>query len=282
MTTEQPAPATSDLYAVFGNPVEHSKSPQIHAMFAQQCCQHMRYEKRLAELDRFSDAMADFIADGGKGANITVPFKIEAYELCDRLSERARSAGAVNTFHFVDGEIFGDNTDGIGLVTDIMRNAGQALQGQRVLLLGAGGASRGVLLPLLQERPAKLCIANRGAANAHALHAAFMPFAGDTEFCASGLDEIKGEYDVIINATSASLGSQRPDISSQVIAADAFVYDMVYGKTLSPFLEWAQAHEARVRDGLGMLVEQAAHAFLLWRQVMPETAQVHIRLRSEL
>ncbi|MBI3229167.1 MAG: shikimate dehydrogenase [Burkholderiales bacterium] len=270
------AQAAPDLYAVFGNPIAHSKSPRIHAIFAQQCGHTLRYEKRLAPLDGFAASVQAFIAEGGRGANVTVPFKLEAHALADELAPAAR----------VDGKILGDNTDGAGLVTDIVERAGQAIAGRRVLVLGAGGATRGVLLPLLQQGPQQLLVANRTASTAQQMVAQFQhDFAasiGHTAFAACGLDHIAGQFDLIINATSASLQAQVPTLPENVFATDAMAYDMVYGKDLTPFLAYAQQRGARVRDGLGMLVEQAARAFFIWRQIQPETHAVYAALRSEL
>ena len=269
----------ADLYAVFGNPIAHSKSPQIHAMFAKQTGQCMQYEKRLAPLDGFSTSIADFIAQGGRGANITVPFKLQAHALASQLSARALAAGAVNTLSFIDGQIHADNTDGLGLVRDIVHNAGQTIAGQRVLILGAGGATRGTLLPLLQEAPHSLTVANRTASNAAALAQAFANQAGDCQLHACGLAEIHGQFDLIINATSASLNAEMPTLPEGIFAPEALAYDMVYGNT--PFLAYAQERGARCRDGLGMLIEQAAEAFFIWRKVRPETAAVFATLLSE-
>ena len=225
-----------DLYAVFGNPIAHSKSPQIHAMFARQTGQQMHYEKRLAPLDGFAASIAEFIAQGGRGANITVPFKLQAHAIANQLSPRALAAGAVNTLSFIDGQIHADNTDGLGLVRDIVHNAGQAIAGQRVLILGAGGATRGALLPLLEEAPHSLTIANRTASNATALAQAFASHAAACQLQACGLNEIHGQFDLIINATSASLHADMPALPEDIFAPHALAYDMVYGNT--PFLAY--------------------------------------------
>lgn len=271
----------SDLYAVFGNPIAHSKSPHIHAAFAAALGQAMRYEARLAPVDGFAEAIAEFVAAGGKGANVTVPFKEEAFRLASRLSERAARAGAVNTLCFAGNEIFGDNTDGAGLVRDITHNLGCSLAGKRILLIGAGGASRGVIAPLLAERPASLAIANRTAAKAEALAAAFADLApvegGDFGRFAGRC------FDVLINATSASLSGESLPLPEGVFAPGSLAYDMMYGKGETPFLQLAREQGAgRCADGLGMLVEQAAEAFFVWRGVRPETASVLTGLRAGL
>ncbi|MBI5784608.1 MAG: shikimate dehydrogenase [Rhodocyclales bacterium] len=264
----------TDRYVVIGNPIAHSKSPHIHALFAAATGQDMSYAALLAPLDGFAAAVRDFIAAGGCGANVTVPFKEEAFRLATRLSERARAAGAVNTLSFSGGEIFGDNTDGAGLVRDLKVNLGVAVAGKRVLLLGAGGAAHGVILPLLAERPATLTIANRTADKALALARSFAGCAG------CGLEALAGrEFDLVINATSVGLsGGESPRLTFSY-APGALAYDMVYGKD-TDFLRQAAAAGARTADGLGMLVEQAAEAFLVWRGTRPDTTRVLAELRS--
>ncbi len=271
-----------DRYCVFGNPIAHSKSPDIHAAFAAQTGQQLSYERRLAPLDGFAAAVQDFIAEGGKGANVTVPFKLEAVKVAQALTIRARAAGAVNTLHFTDEGIIGDNTDGAGLVADIVRNAGVPITGKRVLLLGAGGAARGVVLPILEYRPAQLVIANRTVATAEALVEQFAALGGEGVVSACGYAEIQGAYDIIINATSASLSAELPPVPASVFAPGALALDMMYGAQPTVFLQFAAQHGARLRDGLGMLVEQAAEAFSLWRGVQPETAAVLKALREQL
>jgi shikimate dehydrogenase len=264
----------TDRYIVIGNPIAHSKSPRIHALFAAATGQDMSYEARLAPLDGFAATVREFVAAGGRGANVTVPFKEEAFRLATRLSERARAAGAVNTLSFDGAETLGDNTDGAGLVRDLKANLGAALAGKRVLLLGAGGAARGVILPLLAERPAELQIANRTADKALALARAFAGCAG------CGLEALAGrEFDVVINATSAGLSAGVWPRLTFAYAPDALAYDMVYGRD-TDFLRQASAAGIRTADGLGMLVEQAAEAFLVWRGVRPDTARVLAELRS--
>ena len=269
-----------EQYVVIGNPIAHSKSPAIHAQFAAQTKQVMNYERMLAPLDDFAGAVKKFISDGGRGANVTVPFKLDAYRLATDLTPRARAAGAVNTLKFEAGRILGDNTDGVGLVRDIVHNAGIALAGRRILLLGAGGAARGVILPILSEHPAGLVIANRTAARAHELVA---EFAGQsTSLVASNFSDLSGQFDIIINATSASLSAALPEIANTLLGRQTFVYDMMYGAQPSVFMQWAAEQGATVRDGLGMLVEQAAESFFLWRGVRPDTAPVYDWLRAQL
>jgi shikimate dehydrogenase len=263
----------SDHYAVVGNPIGHSLSPRIHALFAAQCGQDMRYEALLAPLDGFAATVRDFVAAGGRGANVTVPFKEEAYRLATGLTERARAAGAVNTLSFAGGDILGDNTDGAGLVRDIAVNLAWPIVGRRVLLLGAGGAARGVILPLLGEAPVSLTVANRTAAKALQLAAAF-PGIGGCGF--AGLAGLS--FDLVINATSAGLSEAALPLPAGLFAPDGLAYEMVYGKE-TPFLCQAAAAGARTADGLGMLVEQAAEAFRVWRGRIPDTAPVLAALR---
>jgi shikimate dehydrogenase len=263
----------TDRYAVFGHPIAHSKSPQIHAAFARQTGQDMSYEAILAPRDGFAASVADFVAAGGRGANVTVPFKEEAYKLASRLSPRAQRAGAVNTLLFDDG-ILGDNTDGAGLVADLTRNLHCALAGKRILLVGAGGAARGVIDPLLEQSPAELVIANRTIGRAQELA---MLFGRGIRAC--GFDAIDTPFDLVINATAAGLAGELPPLSPAIFTADTLAYDMMYGRD-TPFLSFAHAHGAATADGLGMLVEQAAEAFALWRGVRPDTAPVIAMLRT--
>lgn len=273
-----------DRYCVIGNPIAHSKSPAIHAAFAAQTGQRLTYEACLAPLDDFAGTVRSLIAQGCRGANVTVPFKLEAAALCSALTPRAQAAGAVNTLVFeAGGAIRGDNTDGAGLVADIVRNAGVALTGKRVLLLGAGGAARGVILPLLGEGPRELVIANRTVANAQALADQFQPLAqrGQT-VRASAFETLDGQFDVIVNGTSASLQAALPPIPPTVFGTGALALDMMYGREPTVFLQFAARHGAAVRDGLGMLVEQAAEAFSLWRGVRPATQPVLEELRQTI
>jgi shikimate dehydrogenase len=271
----------TDRYCVLGNPVEHSRSPAIHARFAAQCGQDIAYEAMLAPLDGFAATVRQFVAAGGKGANVTVPFKEEAFHLCTLRSARAERAGAVNTLDFSGAGIFGDNTDGAGLVCDIESNLGLALYGRRILLLGAGGAVRGVIAPLLACRPARLFIANRGAERAESLARQFADIAAVD---AGNFAKTSGQiFDVVINATSASLAGESLPLPAGIYAPGSLAYDMMYGKGETPFLAQARQQGAgRLADGLGMLVEQAAEAFLVWRGVRPETAPVLAELRAQL
>lgn len=271
----------TDLYCVFGNPVAHSKSPVIHAAFSELTGQALRYEARLAPVEDFAGSLQAFLAEGGRGCNVTVPFKEQAWALAEVRSPRAEKAGAVNTLlPGKDGRLYGDNTDGVGLVRDLVQNAGIALAGKRVLVLGAGGAVRGVLSPLLAERPALLVVANRTAAKAEVLAALF---ADEGVISGCGFEALPGrQFDVVINGTSASLQGDLPPLPDGLLATGALAYDMMYGAEPTIFLRWAAAQGAYTRDGLGMLVEQAAEAFFLWRQVRPPTAEVLAQLRASL
>ncbi len=268
-----------DQYRVFGNPIKQSRSPFIHQTFAQNTNQVLNYETKLAGLNDFKRAIANFIDQGGKGANVTVPFKEQALEISDELSDRAHLAGAVNTLTFKNGKIYGDNTDGEGLVQDLLRNNVQ-IESSRILLLGAGGAAKGVILPLLAQNPSRVVIANRTVSKADALIEQFH----DKRLSACGFEETSDKiYDVIINATSASLSGKLPAISASVITEHTACYDMVYGKELTPFLDWASAQGAgKVIDGVGMLVSQAAVSFAIWRDVKPEVESVIALLKRPL
>ncbi|HEX5675855.1 MAG TPA: shikimate dehydrogenase [Azonexus sp.] len=263
----------TDRYAVFGHPIAHSKSPQIHAAFARQTRQDMTYEAILAPRDGFAASVTAFVKAGGRGANVTVPFKEEAFRLASRLSPRAQRAGAVNTLVFDDG-ILGDNTDGAGLVADLTCNFHCALAGKRILLVGAGGAARGVIEPLLDQSPAEFVIANRTASRAQELAELF---GRGVRACA--FDTVDTPFDLVINATAASLAGELPPLSPRIFTADTLAYDMMYGRD-TPFLAFARSHDASTADGLGMLVEQAAEAFYLWRGVRPDTAPVIASLRA--
>ena len=273
-----------DRYAVIGNPIAHSKSPRIHAEFARQTGQAMHYEAILGPESGFSDTVRAFAASGGRGMNVTVPFKLEAFDLADQLSERAQAAGAVNTLSFRADGIHGDNTDGIGLIRDLEDNLACPLAGKRVLLLGAGGAARGVMLPLLEARPTVLTIANRTPERATELAEHFHPLCQDTELRASTFEALgETDVDLIINATSASLSSAVPPLPASAYAGCELAYDMMYGAEPTAFMRHALAHGAhRVADGLGMLVEQAAESFRLWRGVSPATGTVLAQLRLQL
>lgn len=273
----------ADRYVVIGNPIAHSKSPQIHARFAQQTGEPVAYDRLLAPLDGFEASVRDFIAGGGRGANVTVPFKLEAFALATERSARADAAGAVNTLTFEGSRIIGDNTDGVGLVRDIAAGAGVAIAGRRVLLLGAGGAARGVILPLLDQAPGQIVIANRTLAKAEELAEQFRRHPGQAgRLSAAPFDALDGAFDIIINATSASLSAELPPIPASAFSAQTFAYDMMYGAQPTVFMQAAATHGAAVRDGLGMLVEQAAEAFFVWRGVRPDTAPVYAWLRSQL
>jgi shikimate dehydrogenase len=269
-----------DRYAVFGNPIKHSKSPLIHAMFAQQCSQQMLYRAVRVELDGFAQAASNFFNGGGLGLNVTVPFKREAFEFANRLSERAARAGAVNTLtRAPDGVIEGDNTDGIGLVRDLIANLGWAVQGLRVLLIGAGGAARGVLEPLLRECPQELLVVNRTGDRAAQLAVEF----ADVGAMQGGAYDLIGarQFDLVINATSAGLSGVMPELPGSLLTERSCCYDMVYGAEPTPFMRWSAFHAAwAVADGLGMLVEQAAESFYIWRGVRPETGPVISELRQ--
>ncbi len=273
----------TDRYVLFGNPVAHSLSPAIHAAFAAQSGQDMSYERQLVALDEFAIAAGRFFAGGGRGANITLPFKADAHRFADRLTDRARRAGAVNTLVVeADGGVRGDNTDGVGLVRDLTANLGWGIAGQRVLVLGAGGATRGALGPLLEQRPALLHIANRTAEKAMALAREFADLGA---VCAGGYPELANEapFDLLINATSASLSGEVPPLPITVFGDRSAAYDMMYGAAPTAFLRWAEARGvAALADGLGMLIEQAAEAFALWRGVRPQTPPVIGRIRAEL
>ena len=265
----------TDRYAVFGHPIAHSKSPQIHAAFARQTGEDVVYEARLAPLDGFADSVAQFIAAGGRGANVTVPFKEEAFKLANRLSPRAQRAGAVNTLVFDVEGIAGDNTDGAGLVADLTRNLNRSLAGKRILLLGAGGAARGVIEPLLEQQPAALVIANRTISRAQELADLF-----GHGITACSFDAADAPFDIVINATAASLAGELPPLSSRIFTPNTLAYDMMYGRD-TPFLSFARTHGAATADGLGMLVEQAAEAFYVWRGVRPDSAPVIAALRQD-
>jgi len=268
-----------DRYAVVGNPVAHSLSPQIHSAFAAQTGADIEYTRLLAPQDGFAAEVEAFRQAGGRGLNITLPFKLEAWAMATRRSERAEQAQAVNTLKFEGTEIFGDNTDGAGLVRDIEFNHGVAIAGKRVLLLGAGGAARGVMLPLIARKPADLVVANRTVAKAQDLAAHFSRWG----HCTASSFEALGSaaFDLVINATSASVAGALPPLRNGIFAAGSLAYDMMYGAKAQLFLEFARGLGAtQTADGLGMLVEQAAESFFLWRGVRPQTAPVLSMLRA--
>ena len=270
-----------DRYAVIGNPVTQSKSPQIHALFAHENGQDIAYGRLLAPLDGFRETAERFRAEGGRGLNVTVPFKEEAYRLATVHSERARAAEAVNTLRFDANAIFGDNTDGAGLVRDIRDNLGVAIAGLRILLLGAGGAARGVIAPLLAEGPTELTVANRNIERARALERHFAPHSGPLVRSSTYSALSGGRFDIVVNATSASLTGALPPVPGGVFAAGSLAYDMMYGREPTPFLEWARGQGAGLAaDGLGMLIEQAAESFFVWRGIRPRTATVFASLQA--
>lgn len=269
-----------DRYAVFGNPIGHSKSPFIHTLFARQTNQNMTYTAQLAAVDGFEQAMNDFFAHGGRGCNITVPFKEQAFQLADRLTERAQLAGAVNTLKKLDdGVLLGDNTDGEGLVQDLLQHQ-VALTGAKILLIGAGGAARGVIKPLLDQHPADLVITNRTFSKAEMLS---QQFAAYGSVVAQPMETLATSFDVVINSTSASLEGEIPQISPLIFANHSVTYDMMYSNQLTVFNQWAKDNGCySVYDGLGMLVAQAAESFMLWRGLRPGTKQVLRELRKNL
>mgnify|MGYP001312373797 CR=1 FL=1 len=274
----------TDLYCVMGNPIAHSRSPWIHARFAQLTGQSLDYGARLVPVDGFAQALHDFAAAGGRGCNVTVPFKLEAAQLATTRSERVQLAGAANTLVFEGGAIHADNTDGLGLVADITQGAGEPLAGRDVLIAGAGGAAAGVLGPILREGPRRVAIINRTHARAQALvdsHAALASLQ-KTELLALDGQALDADFDLIINATASSLQGGAPPVPAHALRPGCLAYDMMYGPAAQGFLGWARGHGAQARDGLGMLVEQAAESFLIWRGVRPPSAQVLAELRSSL
>ncbi len=270
----------TDRYAVIGNPIAHSKSPLIHAEFARQTGQDISYTALLATRESFVSAVGDFIGQGGKGMNVTVPFKEQAWKyLATDITPRAASARAVNTLIFKDGKIIGDNTDGVGLLRDIEANLEFPVAGTRVLLMGAGGAARGVLPALMSRRPATFSIVNRNMDKARELIGRFTASGNLSVTNYSGLSG--SQFDLVINATSSSMNDELPPLPKGIFTAGALAYDLMYGKGLTPFLKFAQSQDAaKLADGLGMLVEQAAESFLVWRGVRPDTRPVIDMLKS--
>lgn len=272
----------TDRYAVIGNPIAHSKSPQIHTLFAEQTGEPVRYEALLGPIDGFVTTVNAFAAEGGRGLNVTVPFKNEAFVLASDYSERALRANAVNTLSWQPAtqNWHGDNTDGVGLVRDLTRNLNIELKGKRLLLLGAGGAAQGVLGPLLDAEPSLVHIANRTAAKAVSL-AQYFSDSGETS--GGGWNSLVGQqFDVVINGTAASLAGELPPLPEGLLADNAACYDMMYGAKPTPFMLWASEQGASAFDGLGMLVEQAAESFNVWRGVLPEALPVIQALRQQL
>lgn len=270
----------SDLYAVMGNPINHSKSPQIHSAFAEQTQQDLIYSAILVPREKFKEE-ADSFFRNGLGLNVTVPFKEDAWQYADTYSSRALRAGAVNTLiKKEDGSIYADNTDGIGMVRDITVNNDCDIAGKRVLVLGAGGAVRGILEPVLEEKPLEVVVANRTVSKAQRLAEDFSDI-GTIVGC--GFDQIEGQFDLIINGTSASLSGELPPIPESVIHQNTICYDMMYGAEPTIFNQWAASHNAALTlDGLGMLVEQAAESFTTWRGVRPDSAPVISSMRNSL
>ena len=271
----------TDRYAVIGNPIGHSKSPLIHGAFAQATGQDMEYTTIEGPLDGFKTTVQAFIAAGGRGMNVTIPFKLQAFELATDPLESARLAGAVNALKFEGDRIYADNFDGLGLVNDIQRNLGVSLAGKRVLLCGAGGATRGAIVPIALQKPALLAVANRSADKAHQLK---RDFAAHVALQTGGFEDLAGEsFDVVLNATSTGLTQAALPLPAGVFATGALAYELVYGKGLTPFLKQAQAAGAtHIADGVGMLVEQAAEAFAWWRSARPDTRPVIDRLTVPL
>lgn len=267
-----------DRYAVIGHPVAHSRSPEIHAAFARECNEHIQYERLLAPLTGFMETVEAFRNSGALGANVTLPFKIEAFEYANKCTGRAERGGSVNTLRFDDDNIVGDNTDGIGLCRDIERNLGQPLQGARILLIGAGGAARGVVGALLECAPETLAITNRTHAKAQTI---IDELGGGKSICALTFAALSSRrFDILINATSASLTADLPPVPVSCFGQNALAYDMMYGKGMTPFLALAASAGTRTSDGLGMLVEQAAEAFYVWRGVRPSTQPVLDQIRK--
>ena len=272
-------------YVVAGNPVAHSRSPFIHAAFAAQTGEPLVYERLLCPLDAFAATVRAFARDGGSGCNVTIPFKLEACALAERLTARAELAGACNTLRFDDDGWHGDNTDGAGLVRDIEKNAGVELRGLRVLLIGAGGAAAGALGALMASGAREVVVANRGVERARSLVERHRHGLGDTAgaaVAAASLDACGAGFDVVVNATSSSVSGAPVPVGARVLARGALAVDMMYGAPAAPFLAWARANGAVARDGLGMLVEQAAESFFFWRGVAPETRPVLDALRASL
>lgn len=269
-----------DQYLVYGNPISQSKSPFIHTLFARQTLQEMEYSSRAPEVGNFLNEVSAFFKNGGRGCNITAPFKEEAFQFADRLTERAQLAGAVNTLKKLDdGEILGDNTDGEGLVQNLLQYQ-VPLKGSRILLLGAGGAARGVIKPLLDQKPAQLTIVNRTYDKAEQLVQIFDKFGNvNTEH----MEKVNTSFDIVINSTSASLYKQVPNISTNIFCSTSIAYDMTYGSGMTTFNQWATDHGvAKAYDGLGMLVGQAAESFMLWRGLRPGSKQILRELRKNL
>lgn len=269
----------TDHYAVIGNPISHSKSPLIHTKFAKQTGQDLDYITREIPLDGLATGLKQLQAEGFKGINITVPFKEQAWQIVSNKSDHATRAGAINTILFKDdGSLYGDNTDGIGLCRDLVDNHQIELKGKRLLLLGAGGAARGVIEPLLSYQPKELIVANRTASKAEYLADMFGDFGN---ISGGGFNDLSGSFDVIINATAASLHGEVPPLADTILKPNASCYDMMYSDTDTAFISWSKQHGAtKAIDGLGMLIEQAAEAFRIWRGIKPETQAVMSLIRN--
>lgn len=267
-----------DNYAVFGNPIAHSKSPLIHAAFAKQTNQNLTYSAECVPLDGFAQQVGDFFKKGGKGLNVTVPFKLEAFVLAQSRTERAEIAGAINTLWIGKcGTLSGDNTDGVGLLRDIMINQAFDINNKKILILGAGGAVRGIIAPLLSANPQHIIIANRTLSKAAEL-AAIDP----KKMQSCGFDDLNGEtFDLIINGVSSGLHGEMPNIPKNILKNNGLAYDMVYGNKKTPFMEWAEHQNCKAVDGVGMLVEQAAEAFFIWRGLRPETLPIIKSLKNQ-
>lgn len=284
MSATQATVGAADRYAVLGHPVAHSRSPFIHGAFAASTGQALSYERVLAPLDGFEATLRAFAASGARGCNVTVPFKFDAFRLCARHSPRAGLAEAANVVCFDEQGWYADNTDGVGLIADIERNAGQTVAGLRVLLIGAGGAGAGVLGPLLEAGPSEVALANRTVERAEQLchrHAA-LAAQHQVALAAHSLAAPGAAFDLVLNASASSLAGDAAPVPASALRPGALVVDLMYGPAAEGFLQWAEAQGARARDGLGMLVEQAAEAFALWRGVRPETAPVLVALRAQL
>jgi shikimate dehydrogenase len=274
----------TDRYAVIGNPIAQSKSPWIHSAFAQVTGQDIDYGKLLAPLDGFTAVVDAFRTSGGRGMNVTAPFKLDAFAYATDLAPSAQMAGAVNAMKFEGNKVYAENFDGVGLLRDVVHNLGFPLRGRRVLILGAGGATRGALLPMLAEQPAELVIVNRTVAKAQELAAlAQQHQTGQVPVQGLGYDAVQGAFDVVLNASSSSLTGELPPLPASVFAPGCLAYDLTYGKGLTPFLKLAQqAGVTRLADGVGMLAEQAAEAFAWWRGVRPDTSSVISQLTVPL
>jgi shikimate dehydrogenase len=284
MSSLPPSQAAAARYVVLGNPVAHSRSPAIHAAFAAQTGEPVAYERLLAPLDGFVATVQAFAQAGGQGCNVTVPFKFEAFSLCPRHTERALLAQAANTLRFDADGWLADNTDGVGLMADIEGAAGVPMEGLRVLLIGAGGAAAGVLGPLLGRGPREVVVANRSLQRAHELVQRHTPLAQahGVTLRACTLDAPGQAFDVVFNASASSLAGGEIPVPGDVLRPGALAVDLMYGAAAQPFMAWARAHGAEARDGLGMLVEQAAESFQLWRGVRPATAPVLQQLRTQI